>query len=224
MITRETNRTRRRAGFTLIETIVTVGLIAVLAAFVIPTVIQKASAADPVKVQNDLDAIRQGMETFATDIKAGFPNQVRMLTSRPASTNHMVDSTTSISLGQIAIWNGPYLAATIGTNPMDSISTGYTAHILNHIQRYDLTHNAGEFYGGAGPTAFSANSTLFATLRVDGLTSTQAAIINSMIDGVDDINVQPPGSNAGANITGRFRFDAPVSGFVTAYYLAVPIT
>ena len=223
MVTHDMNRLRR-AGFTLIETIVTVGLIAVLAAFVIPTVIQKASAADPVKVQNDLDAIRQGMETFATDIKAGFPNQVHMLTSRPTTANHMIDSTTSISLSQIAVWNGPYLAATIGANALDSIATGFTGHILNQIQRYDIVHNAGEFYGGSGPAAFSTNSTLFASLRIDGLTATQAALINSMIDGVDDINGQPASSSAGANVTGRFRFDAPVNGFVTAYYLAVPIT
>ena len=221
---RASHPTRRRDGFTLIETIVTVGLIAVLAAFVIPTVIQKASAADPVKVQNDLTAIRQGMETFATDTKAGFPNQIRMLTSKPAVTNHLIDSTTLMSAGQVGIWNGPYLAMTIGSNPLDSVATGYAGRILNHIQRYDLVHNAGEFYGGAGPTAFSANSTLFAAYRINGLTAIQAAIINAMIDGVDDASVQPPAANAGANVTGRFRFDAPVNGFVTAYFLASPIT
>jgi prepilin-type N-terminal cleavage/methylation domain-containing protein len=38
---------RRGKGFTLIETVVTVGLLAVLAAFVIPSVIRKADSADP---------------------------------------------------------------------------------------------------------------------------------------------------------------------------------
>ncbi|MDB4876515.1 MAG: Type secretion system protein [Gemmatimonadetes bacterium] len=222
--TKSTIQTQRRAGFTLIETIVTVGLISVLAAFVIPTVIQKASAADPVKVQNDLNAIRQGMETFAGDVKAGFPNQVRVLTSVPLTTNHLIDSTTLISAGQILIWNGPYLASTIGTNPMDSLATGYSGYIMNHIQRYDIINNAGEFYGGAGPTHFSANSTLFASLRIDGLTALQAAIINAMIDGVDDVNVGSGLLHAGANASGRFRFDPPVNGNVTAYFLASPIT
>jgi prepilin-type N-terminal cleavage/methylation domain-containing protein len=217
-------RNLRRAGFTLIETIVTVGLIAVMAAFVIPSVIQKSQSADPVKVQNDLTAVRTGMEEFSTDTKSGFPNQIRMLTNPPVATNHLVDSTTLLSPGQIAIWNGPYLNATIGTQPNDSIRSGFNAFIHNHIQRWDAIHNAGEFYGGSGPTAFAAGSTLFTAVKITGLTATQAAIINSSIDGIDDINVQPPATNAGANTTGRFRFDAPVGGFVTAYYLASPIT
>src|SRR5439155_1509637 len=111
----------RRAGFTLIETIVTVGLLSVLAAFVIPSVIQKSSAADPVKLQNDLNTVRMGMETFSSDTKAGLPNQIWMLTNRPTSANHIIDSATALTQGQTAVWNGPYIAATIGSTPQDSI-------------------------------------------------------------------------------------------------------
>src|SRR3954470_15730891 len=95
---------RPRAGFTLIETIVTVGLLSVLAAFVIPSVIQKSSAADPVKLQNDLNTVRTGMESFANDLKAGLPNQIWMLTNRPTTTNHIIDSTTTLTQGQAAVW------------------------------------------------------------------------------------------------------------------------
>src|ERR1044071_5924860 len=102
-------RARRRAGFTLVETIVTVGLLAVIAAFVIPTVIQKASSGDPVKVQNDLGAVRTALETFATDSKAGFPHQISSMTIRPiAGTSRLIDST-AMSTNQVTAWNGPYL-------------------------------------------------------------------------------------------------------------------
>src|ERR1043165_9092092 len=85
-------RARRRAGFTLVETIVTVGLLAVIAAFVIPTVIQKAGSGDPVKVQNDLGSVRTALETFATDSKAGFPHQISTMTTRPvAGTSRLID-------------------------------------------------------------------------------------------------------------------------------------
>lgn len=213
---------RRRAGFTLIETIVTVGLLSVLAAFVIPSVIQKSSAADPVKLQNDLNAIRTGMETFAGDTKAGLPNQIWMLTSKPTTANHIIDSTTSITLGQIAVWNGPYIAATIGATPTDSLATAFTAYIRNHIQRYDATDNAGEFSGGVG--TFSPSATLFAAIEINGLTVTQAALINANIDGINDAPIAIGQPNAGANVTGRFRYDAPVGGQVRAYFLALPIT
>src|SRR5438128_4060466 len=102
---------RNRGGFTLIETIVTVGLLAVLAAFVVPTVVQKAGVGDPVKVSSDLGAIRTGLEGFQNDIKGGFPNQLRMLTDIPTTLNHFIDSTTALTIGQVQAWNGPYVAA-----------------------------------------------------------------------------------------------------------------
>src|SRR5689334_20457933 len=113
---------RRRGGFTLIETIVTVGLLAVLAAFVVPTVIQKAGAADPVKVSSDLAAIRSGLETFISDVKGGYPNQLHMLTDPPTGSNHYIDSTTGFTAGQIAAWNGPYIGGAISPIASDSIA------------------------------------------------------------------------------------------------------
>src|SRR3954468_8226406 len=128
---------RRRDGFTLVETIVTLGLLAVLAAFVIPTVIQKAGAGDPVKVASDLSAIRTGLETFQSDVNGGFPNQLRMLTNQPSTRNHFIDSVTALKQGHVVAWNGPYLSAAIDTLPSDSLSTGFTAFIKNFITRYD---------------------------------------------------------------------------------------
>ncbi len=216
---------RRRAGFTLIETIVTVGLIAVLAAFVIPSVIQKAGAGDPVKVQNDLNTVRTAIETFATDTKAGFPHQISLLTSKPvAATDHLIDSTL-ITSGQVSLWNGPYLGATISSTVKDSIATGYTAYIRNFIDRYDIVNNAAAHDTlGVVNVAFSATSTLFAAIRIDGLTVAQAKAMNTLFDGANDANL-----GDGSNTTGRFRFLAPAltgpqANQVVAYYMAAPIT
>lgn len=213
-------RTRRRGGFTLIETIVTVGLIAVIAAFVIPTVVQKAGAGDPVKVQNDLNTVRTAIETFATDIKNGFPHQVSSLTARPtAGVDQFLDSTVMVA-NQVAVWNGPYMGATVSSIAGDSLATGYTAYIMNYLDRYDAIsdkpeHNA----AGAVNAGFSRTSTLFASVQVHGLTPAQAKALNALFDGGSDAN-QADGSNT----TGRFRFAAPSGGVVVAYYLAAPIT
>ena len=217
---------RRRAGFTLIETIVTVGLLAVLAAFVVPTVIQKASAGDPVMVASDLAAIRTGLETFISDVKDSYPNQIRLLTEKPTTLNHFVDSTTAFTPGQIAAWNGPYLGSTIGALVIDSLATGYTAFIKNFIARYDGQNNAAERYvtPGAGTGGvFSAASTLYATVTIVGLTAPQAGIVNRLLDGGDDLDLTV-GAYIGANVTGRLRYDRPnANGLVVAYYLAAPI-
>src|SRR6476620_7621506 len=71
---------RTKAGFTLVETVVTVGLLAVLAAFVVPSVIRKADAADPVKVANDLNAISTAVQTFSSDFKGIMPGDIQDLT------------------------------------------------------------------------------------------------------------------------------------------------
>src|SRR6185503_9178841 len=141
-------RTGRRRGFTLIETIVTVGLLAVIAAFVIPTVIQKASAGDPVKVQNDVTAIQSSMETFATDSKAGFPRLIASLTARPTTASQLIDlstaGTVNMTTNQVSAWNGPYIGATMSTTQKDSLGTGFLGYLMNHIVRYDVTTDAPE--------------------------------------------------------------------------------
>src|SRR5215208_3539041 len=78
--------TESRRGFTLIETVVTVGLIAVLAAFVVPSVLRKADAADPVKVANDLNSISTAVQSFASDVKGALPGDLEDLTE-PLLTN-----------------------------------------------------------------------------------------------------------------------------------------
>src|SRR5262249_35301528 len=159
------------------ETIVTVGLLAVIAAFVIPTVIQKAGAGDPVKVQNDITAVQRGMETFATDSKAGFPRLVSSLTARPTVTSQLIDltptGTIAMTTNQVSAWNGPYLGATMSTTQKDSISTGFLAYVMNHIVRYDATTDAPEFDSNFAPpagTTFSNTNTLFAAVQIHGLT------------------------------------------------------
>jgi prepilin-type N-terminal cleavage/methylation domain-containing protein len=222
MSSKSTIRARRRAGFTLVETIVTVGLIAVIAAFVIPTVIQKAGAGDPVKVQNDLNTVRTAMETFATDVKNGFPHQISTLTAKPtAGTDRFIDST-AFAANQVTAWNGPYMSATITSAITDSLATGYTAFIMNFIDRYDAIadtpeHNA----SGAVIGAFNKNNTLYAAVQVRGLTYSQALTLNKMIDGANDV----PATADSLNATGRIRWAAsPTVTNVKLYYLASPIT
>jgi prepilin-type N-terminal cleavage/methylation domain-containing protein len=215
-------RTRRRGGFTLIETIVTVGLIAVIAAFVIPTVIQKAGSGDPVKVQNDLNTVRQAIETFATDVRNGFPHQISTLTAKPiAGVDRFLDST-AISPNQVDVWNGPYLAATITSAAGDSLQTGYTAFIMNYLDRYDINANTPQHTPTGGVNAsFSMANTLFAAVQVHGLTLHQAQALNFLFDGNSDA-----GQADSSNTTGRFRWPHPATPGVvkSAWFLASPIT
>jgi prepilin-type N-terminal cleavage/methylation domain-containing protein len=217
---------RRAAGFTLVETIVTLGLLAVLAAFVVPTVVQKAASGDPVKVVSDFASIRTALATFQSDI-GGMPNQLRLLVEKPTNANHLVDSATSITSSQASSWTGPYLNTEIGPSPLDSMGTGFRGFIKNAVVRFDGTNNAAEFYlvtgGGTGGT-FNLSNTLFAALTITGLTHEQAQVVNRLVDGQDDADLSV-GANAGANIQGRFRYDKPnARELVVAYYLVSPLS
>lgn len=223
-------RTRAR-GFTLIETVVTVGLLAVLAAFVVPSVLRKADSADPVKVASDLNSISTAVQQFVSDVKGAVPGDLEDLTE-PLLTNgacnsfNPCDSTIThrdiYTIQQVRLWHGPYLSASVSANPSSSLRSGYVADIHNMLVRYDAISGIPEFCPSVGtqmiPCAgFVATNPLFVGVRIDSLNLAQALIVNGIIDGPNE--VQP-------GLEGRFRFptpSTPTALATPAYFLAAPV-
>jgi prepilin-type N-terminal cleavage/methylation domain-containing protein len=218
--------TQGRRGFTLVETIVTVGLLAVLASFVVPSVMRKADAADPVKVANDLQAIGTGLETFSSDLKGTLPGDIEDLT-QPILVNTICDPATpcdstithvdQYTANQALLWKGPYLSASISRDPNATLRSGYVADISNTLTRFDAVNGIPELCplnsgGSVTCNGFIGTNPLFVAIKVTGLNRDQALQVNAIIDGVNELN---PGSE------GRFRFTADGS---LAYFLATPIT
>lgn len=217
---------RPRRGFTLVETIVTVGLLAVLASFVVPSVMRKADAADPVKVANDLNSISTGLQTFSSDMKGVLPGDIQNLTqpilvnsvcNRATPCDTTITHQTAYSAQQALLWRGPYIAASIERDPNAVLRSGYVADISNTLTRFDAVNGVPELCqlnGGGAVTCngFIVTNPLFVAIRVTGLTLAQALQINAIIDGANELN---PG------LEGRFRFTADGS---LAFFLAVPIS
>jgi len=222
---------RGARGFTLIETVVTVGLLAVLAAFIVPSVLRKADSADPVKVANDLNSISTAVQQFVSDVKGAVPGDLEDLTE-PLLTNgacnsfNPCDSTIThrdiYTIQQIRLWHGPYLAASLPANPATSLRSGYVADIQNTLVQYDAISGVPEFCPSIGsqmvPCAgFIATNPLFVGVRIDSLNLAQALVVNGIIDGPNE--VQP-------GLQGRLRFPTPASPTALAtpaYFLAAPI-
>src|SRR5450759_1212154 len=215
-----------RRGFTLIETVVTVGLLAVLASFVVPSVMRKADSADPVKVASDLNAISTAIQTFSSDLKGILPGDIQDLT-QPILVNSLFtrsnpcDSTIthreSYMAQQALLWKGPYIAASMERDPNALLRSGFVADIGNTLTRFDAVNGVPELCqlsGGGSVTCngFVATNPLFVAIRVTGLNRDQAIQINAIIDGANELN---PG------FEGRFRFTADGS---LAYFMAAPLS
>jgi prepilin-type N-terminal cleavage/methylation domain-containing protein len=215
-----------RRGFTLIETVVTVGLLAVLASFVVPSVIRKADAADPVKVANDLNAISTALQTFSSDLKGILPGDIQDLT-QPILVNSVCnlatpcDSTVThrqaYTSREAVLWRGPYLSASLARDPNAVLRSGFVADISNTLTRFDAVNGVPELCqlnGGGAVTCngFIATNPLFVAVRVTGLSHDQALQVNAILDGANELN---PG------FEGRFRFTADGS---LAFYLASPLS
>jgi len=215
-----------RRGFTLVETVVTVGLLAVLAAFVVPSVIRKADSADPVKVANDLNAISTAVQTFSSDMKGIMPGDIQDLTqpvlvntvcNAVAPCDSIITHRLPYTASQAVLWKGPYLSASIERNPNAMLRSGYVADISNTLTRFDAVNGVPEWCqlssGGAVTcNGFISTNPLFIAVRVTGLNREQALQVNSIIDGASELN---------SGFEGRFRFTADGT---LAFFLAAPLS
>jgi prepilin-type N-terminal cleavage/methylation domain-containing protein len=236
MLTRRTQG--RKSGFTLIETVVTVGIIATLAAVVIPQVVRQFDAADPARIQNDLKNLQTAIETFHVNTKA-FPGDLDDLANSITTTNDSTLSTVAAGLPvytakDTASWAGPYVDFSfvhVSSATTEATQTsGFGATILDSFVCYDAVSNAhGTSAGvtGAGTTddqacPASANQKYLA-LQITGLatavTDPNFIALNKLFD--DDAAEQTAGTRA---TSGRVRFDNNGGTTNVVYFLAIPMT
>jgi prepilin-type N-terminal cleavage/methylation domain-containing protein len=113
---------KKQRGFTLPEVLVTIALIAALAAVVVPTIAGQLSKGDPNRVGSDYSAIRGGVEQFLSDVRK-YPRNLSQLTnaitSATATSAGMSATGGAYTSSDIARWKGPYLSK-------DSIGSGLT--------------------------------------------------------------------------------------------------
>jgi len=98
-----------RRGFTLAEVLVTVTITAVLAAVVVPSVVNQVKKGDAPSFTSEIQAINTAVSQYATDNRA-LPSALGDLVSQPS--------------GLSATWKGPYLST---GQDLSTTSSVYTA-------------------------------------------------------------------------------------------------
>jgi prepilin-type N-terminal cleavage/methylation domain-containing protein len=104
----------RRRGFTLPEVLVTVTIVAVLAAVMVPAVLNQVGKGDVPSVAGDLSAIRTAITTFAADTRR-FPGHLSDLTgtSLPSASKDFWHAAYG---NDTTLYRGPYLPTTPGAH------------------------------------------------------------------------------------------------------------
>jgi prepilin-type N-terminal cleavage/methylation domain-containing protein len=130
MSIRSRNRTVKK-GFTLPEILVSITLVAILAAVVVPTITSQIRKGDPTRIGSEFMAIRGAVEQFLSDVRR-YPKDIGQLTTVITNTQTPLGGTSLATYGtpEIARWRGPYLSKD-GTA---ALQTGYS---LNFNTAFD---------------------------------------------------------------------------------------
>jgi prepilin-type N-terminal cleavage/methylation domain-containing protein len=147
----------RRRGFTLPEVLVTITIIAVLAAVVVPAVLNQVSKGDTASFAGDVDALKTAISNFTTDTRH-YPASIHDLVSRPLSTE---DDLFGSDYGTTAInaWKGPYFPISQDTTAASLTTNGYvmSAYNLSITNALDKPDTNGSFitihFTGSGVSA-----------------------------------------------------------------------
>ena len=187
-----------RAGFTLIEVLVTLVLVALLIGVIVPSVINQLDRGDPARIATDVESVRSAARLFRVDVKR-HPHNIEQLTEDPGSDGVPWDTIVdfngaTISSGLIDRWDGPYLE---GSGVVDTTTTMETALEASIHPVFRSKTLAGSSY---------------LTLYVTGLTRSDIQNVSDLIDG-DTVTTD---DDAGGRLRGSTNGD-------TLWYLAVPV-
>ena len=157
-----------RAGFTLPEVLVTVAIVAILAAVVVPTVTNQISKGDDSNLTSNVASLRTGITAFVSDVRK-FPSRLQHLLTQPIATDDDITGGDYGALG-VSRWRGPYQTGSLqaaAANATDSVLVGL-AYALDSLS----------------DTSFTAAGNGYVGVTLGGVSSSAAAAhIDSLIDG-----------------------------------------
>jgi len=184
-------------GFTLPEVLVTVTIVAVLAAVMVPAVINQVAKGDSPAVGNDMGGIRTAITTFAADTRR-FPGRLSQLGGSTLSSSAQdilrVDFGTDASNN----YHGPYASITSGhVNPTGAV---FSDSLMNPLTTRNICLRDSTSLGGV--------------LGTSKITAAQVSLLETALDG----------SSTTPKTTGAVQWVETVAGTVDAGSVRVCVT
>jgi general secretion pathway protein G len=134
----------RHKGFTLIEMLIVIVVIAILALIVIPRLLGAGRKAKEATLRGDLHQIRNAIQQFEADC-GDYPSSLDQLMTQPAAG----DGGTGIAL-DVNGWQGPYLRTPDGNMPKDPFTDSSTT--------WSYTASSGDVHSGSTLTAINGEA------------------------------------------------------------------
>ncbi len=143
-VSRNLLRPSKRTGFTLIEVLIVITVIAILAMIVIPRLMGVGRKAKESNLRGQLHSMRNAIQQFEADC-GDYPTTLDQLLTRPSDGS----GGGGISL-DVDGWQGPYMVAPNGLLPQDPFTESYTT--------WAYTAATGEVHSGSTLTSINAEA------------------------------------------------------------------
>jgi prepilin-type N-terminal cleavage/methylation domain-containing protein len=115
------NRRVKKGGFTLPEVLVTVAIVAVLAAVIVPAVTQQLGKGDAPALKASIGSIQSSIAAFVADVRK-FPRRLSDMSIAIVAADSTLHAGQTYGTQAAARWRGPYMASTLA--PDDSLTLG----------------------------------------------------------------------------------------------------
>lgn len=186
-------RAASRRGFTLIELVVVLVVMAALAAIITPQLAGRLTDGEAGALSQNLTTLSTGMQRFRNDV-GRYPDSIQHLVSLPGTARDVCGNLLPAAFR--AEWSGPYLTRTVAVN---GIVSG-TSTILRDITRVPTTSSPSAPVG-----------TL--TLRADGVDRVTADAIEADFDGNANLDAGTIEWDVGSDPSrGTLLYNIPVRG------------
>lgn len=141
----------KRSGFTLVEMLVILAIMAALAAVLLPTLTGQIRKSEISRVTGDLSNLRTASEAFLVDVHR-YPGDIEDLAT-PITTSDTDADTVSYPNGLVARWDGPYLDRVVADG--DSVETGFGGQIQDDMVKVEYPSGSGIFYLSVAVSQFA---------------------------------------------------------------------